>query len=357
MPYTLQNSTFLDAFGANLYTDSQYQQVMNGNIAPLLEPLPVRQDAATLSAPTSTAHVTVGLVLDHATDPTSLLSGNWAQRQAGLAAFSTPEALWATYGANATLYSTTSSQVAGVVGGAALTQAADQGYTSSAADRTIWVTLDAGQFQALFGQDLQVINTLVSARPQSVIPTSYAAWTGNLQLNDAIAPGVIKGVWVDSHGRDQQPGGAGLDAGVAGARAARHRQRHRAGRGRHRRVAPVATPAALAAKYHFPLPAGVATGADRPGRDRRLGTPAALFAAYNLVSPAARPAGGDAIAVPDPLRHQQSRNPCSSELTLDISVVAARCPTAASCSIRFSTTHRSTPTSRPSSTAPTSRRC
>jgi hypothetical protein len=32
MPYTLQNSTFLDAFGANLYTDAQYQQLVNGNI-------------------------------------------------------------------------------------------------------------------------------------------------------------------------------------------------------------------------------------------------------------------------------------------------------------------------------------
>ena len=39
--------------------------------------------------------ITVGLVLDRANDPTSLLSGNWAQRQTGLAAFSTPDALWA----------------------------------------------------------------------------------------------------------------------------------------------------------------------------------------------------------------------------------------------------------------------
>src|SRR4051812_890227 len=99
MSYTLQNSTFLDAFGANLYTDSQYQQVLNGSTAPLLELFQYGKTAATLSAPTSTTHVTVGLVLDHATEPTGLLSGNWAQRQTGLAAFSTPEALWATYGA------------------------------------------------------------------------------------------------------------------------------------------------------------------------------------------------------------------------------------------------------------------
>jgi len=32
MPYTLQNSTFLDAFGADLYTDAQYQQLVNGSI-------------------------------------------------------------------------------------------------------------------------------------------------------------------------------------------------------------------------------------------------------------------------------------------------------------------------------------
>src|SRR4029077_19679335 len=113
---------------ANLYTDAQYQQVLHGSTTPLLELFQYGSTPATLS-PAAGTHVTVGLVLDRATDPTSLLSGNWAQRQTGLAAFSTPEALWATYGANATAYSTTLSQVAGVVGSAALTQAANQGYT------------------------------------------------------------------------------------------------------------------------------------------------------------------------------------------------------------------------------------
>lgn len=39
MPFTLLNSTSLDAFGASLYSGAQYQQVVNGNIAPRLDNL------------------------------------------------------------------------------------------------------------------------------------------------------------------------------------------------------------------------------------------------------------------------------------------------------------------------------
>jgi hypothetical protein len=336
MPYTLQNSTFLDAFAANLYTDTQYQQVVNGNIAPLLDLFQYGTHAATLSP--ATGQVTVGLVLDHATEPTSLLSGNWAQRQTGLAAFSTPEALWAKYGADATLYSATSSQVAGVVGGTALTQAASQGYTSSAADRTIWVTLDAGQFKALFGQDLQLINTLTVSKTQGVIPTSYAAWTGNLQLNDAIAPGVIKGVWVDAMVAINNPavlastpvslpvGPLGIGNGTA------------QGVGDIAGVPPVAaTPAALAAQYHFPLPAGVATGPIALVESDGFGPPGALFAAYNVYR--------QQVGLPAVTQSQfqiignNGNNAIpSNELTLDISVVAGAAPNSSQLLYSFNNT-------------------
>src|SRR6185436_12468874 len=126
-------------------------------------------------------HVTVGLVLDRATDPASLLSGNWAQRQTGLAAFATPEALWATYGANATTYANTVAQVNGVLGGGAPPPA---GYVSSAADRTIWLSVDPGQFASLFGQQLLEVSSGGN---------STLAWTGNLQLNDQITAGVVRG--------------------------------------------------------------------------------------------------------------------------------------------------------------------
>ena len=326
MSYTLQNSTFLDAFGANLYTDAQYQQVVNGNIAPLLDLFQYGKTAATLSSPSSALHVTVGLVLDHATDPASLLSGNWAQRQTGLAAYSTPDALWAQYGAGAALYSTAASQVAGVVGNAALTEAANLGYTSSAADRTIWATLDAGQFKALFGQDLQMINTLKVSTTQGVTPTSYAAWTGNLQLNDAITPGVIKGVWIDSMVAINNPAvlastPVSLPVGPLGIGNATTQ-----GVGDIAGVAAVdATPAALAAQYHFPLPAGAATAPIALVESDGFGSPGALLDAYNLY----RHQLGLAAVTPAQfqiLGHNGNNAIPSNELTLDISVVAGAAP-------------------------------
>ena len=326
MSYTLQNSTFLDAFGANLYTDAQYQQVVNGNIAPLLDLFQYGKTAATLSSPSSALHVTVGLVLDHGADPASLLSGNWAQRQTGLAAYSTPDALWAQYGAGAALYSTTSSQVAGVVGSAALTEAASQGFASSAADRTIWVSLDASQFKALFGQDLQVINTLKVSTTQGVTPTSYAAWTGNLQLNDAIAPGVVKGVWVDSMVAINNPAvlastPVSLPVGPLGIGNATTQ-----GVGDIAGVAAVdATPAALAAQYHFPLPAGTATAPIALVESDGFGSPGALFAAYNLYRQqlGLAPVTQSQFQI---LGHNGNNAIPSNELTLDISVVAGAAP-------------------------------
>lgn len=326
MSYTLQNSTFLDAFGANLYTDAQYQQVVNGNIAPLLDLFQYGKTAATLSSPSSALHVTVGLVLDHGADPASLLSGNWAQRQTGLAAYSTPDALWAQYGAGAALYSTTSSQVAGVVGSAALTEAASQGFASSAADRTIWVSLDASQFKALFGQDLQVINTLKVSTTQGVTPTSYAAWTGNLQLNDAIAPGVVKGVWVDSMVAINNPAvlastPVSLPVGPLGIGNATTQ-----GVGDIAGVAAVdATPAALAAQYHFPLPAGTATAPIALVESDGFGSSGALFAAYNLYRQqlGLAPVTQSQFQI---LGHNGNNAIPSNELTLDISVVAGAAP-------------------------------
>src|SRR5262249_374828 len=145
------NSTFLDAFGGDQFSTQQYLALAAGDSAPLAELFKDGNKPVTIDVADAGTHVTVGLVLDRATDPTSLLSGNWAQRQAGLAAFATPEALWATYGANATTYASTVAQVNAVLGGGGAPPA---GYVSSAADRTIWLSLDPGQFAHLFGQQL-----------------------------------------------------------------------------------------------------------------------------------------------------------------------------------------------------------
>lgn len=182
------NSTFLDAFGANQFTACQYQQLAAGSQAPLAELFKVGRQPVAIDVADRGNHITVGLVLDRAAPQSqldNLLGGNWAQRQAGLAAFATPEALWATYGANATTYANTVAQVNGLLGGGAPPPA---GYVSSAAARTIWLSVDPGQFANLFGQQLLEVSSG---------GISTLAWTGNLQLNSQITAGVVSGIWVE----------------------------------------------------------------------------------------------------------------------------------------------------------------
>lgn len=182
------NSTFLDAFGANQFTACQYQQLAAGSQAPLAELFKVGRQPVAIDVADRGNHITVGLVLDRAAPQSqldNLLGGNCAQRQAGLAAFATPEALWATYGANATTYANTVAQVNGLLGGGAPPPA---GYVSSAAARTIWLSVDPGQFANLFGQQLLEVSSG---------GISTLAWTGNLQLNSQITAGVVSGIWVE----------------------------------------------------------------------------------------------------------------------------------------------------------------
>src|SRR5262245_1690308 len=71
-------STFFDAFGANLYTESQYKDLLNGSWEPLRQVFQYGSQAATVDQADPHATITVGLVLDRANQPTALLSGNWA---------------------------------------------------------------------------------------------------------------------------------------------------------------------------------------------------------------------------------------------------------------------------------------
>src|ERR1044071_4686754 len=106
MSTVIANSTFLDAFGAGLSTQQQYQTLATGSEASaraVLQDL-FQYGQYHASAPSEGGNVVVGLVLDRATDSGGLLSGNWAQRQAALHQFSDSSALWQTYGANSGTY-------------------------------------------------------------------------------------------------------------------------------------------------------------------------------------------------------------------------------------------------------------
>ena len=303
----LPNSTFLDAFGADLYTAQQYQALAAGSWEPLKELFKYGSTPATVDRAAAGVTVTIALVLDRANDPTSLLSGSWAERQAGLAAFPSQDAVWAAYGADPALYTATRNQVVAVVGNTALAAPTSLGYVSSAADRTIWVTLDAAQFESLFGTPLLEI---------SGGGGKAHGWAGNLSLNAAISPGAIAGLWVEKSVAIPNPtvlfaDPVSLSPGPLGI-------------GNASLDAVRATPEAIAGHYNFPLAADVATAPialvepDVPNQ-------AALFAAFNQY----RAQVGLPTLTPQQFQIVSGTNVAgttSGELVLDISVIAGAAP-------------------------------
>ncbi len=132
--------------------------------------------------------ITVALVVERASDPTSLLSEDWGTRQTTLAALEADGTLWTTYGANSanytTVYQTLQDMKLSIVGSA---DGAD-GYVTSSDSRTIWVTLTPADFNTLFGTELMSGTT---ASGETVL-----YWNGDLSLPESIASSVV-GIWPD----------------------------------------------------------------------------------------------------------------------------------------------------------------
>jgi hypothetical protein len=307
----LSNSTFLDAFGANLYSAQQYQDVAVGNTAAaetaLAQLFNYGQHVASVSDATADTFVTVGLVLNRAADPTALLSSSWGERQAALA---DQAAIWSTYGADPALYAATSAAVAAVVGPAP----PSEGYVSSAADRTIWLTLDPTQFQTLFGTSLLTISSYTDALGHYDVP----AWAGNLGINSQIPAGAIAGLWFDYGASITNP--QVLDSNLVPVSAGP------LGVGNNTLAMVTATPAAVAANYAFPLPADVPTDPIAVV-ETNISLQGELFTAYNQY----RAAVG--LSAVTPAQFQVLSGNASgpgadviSELTLDISVIAGAAP-------------------------------
>jgi hypothetical protein len=244
-------------------------------------------------------------VLNRANDPTSLLESSWATRQAALG---DQAAVFATYGADLTTYADTRTEVEAIVGAQALQAPADAGNISSAANRTIWLTLDPAQFKELFNTDLLKVN--VSGE------SHILAWGGNLNLPESIAAS-IGGLWVDrdiapTNPAILNPTGVTLPAGPLSI-------------GNDIPTIVNAAPAAVADNYSFPLPAGVPTGAVALV-EGNVPVQAELFAAFNQY----RAAMGLAPVTPAEFRVMSGTNDpsgqTSQELALDISVVAGAVP-------------------------------
>ena len=151
----IANSTFLNAYGNQLATFAQFSTLaastaLSNAQAVLSSLLGVSPSAITPAASDQT--ITVGLTLNRASDPSALLSADWSTRQAALA---DQNAVWAKYGADPATYAAVTQALSGIVGPAALTAATTAGYISSAADRTVWLTLNPAQFNALFNTALR----------------------------------------------------------------------------------------------------------------------------------------------------------------------------------------------------------
>jgi len=172
----LQNSTYLDFTSWHAYFN---------DTAPTTPPQTVYGwDSSWIFTPTAT--VNVALVLPRASDPASLLSGNWATRQQTLAALEANGSLWQAYGAEQSQYDGLVSQLQGM-GVTILGQGGD-GYISSAESRTVWVSLDATQFNTIFGTPLLGVGSSAAA-----IDAFF--WNGSLSVPDSFG---VTSLWIDS---------------------------------------------------------------------------------------------------------------------------------------------------------------
>ncbi|MFO1086261.1 MAG: hypothetical protein U1E21_17005 [Reyranellaceae bacterium] len=125
----------------------------------------------------------VALILPRANDPTALLNGDWASRQAALAQLDKSGTLWTTYGASQATFDATKAALEQlhipILGDAA----GAGGYVTSAESRTIWVQLTPDKFTELFDR------TLYGAGP------FLQYWHDDLTLPDTID---VAGIWFDA---------------------------------------------------------------------------------------------------------------------------------------------------------------
>ncbi|MBA4790570.1 MAG: hypothetical protein H2042_12800 [Rhizobiales bacterium] len=127
----------------------------------------------------------VAITLGRANDPTDLLNMNWADRQKAIAEYNAAGTLWSTFGADQTEFDTIVSEIRAmgipVIGDAA----GAYGFTTSAESRTIWVSVDSAQFQALFGTPLLTAG--------SVPGEQLIFWDGSLSVPDSWN---VDGLWM-----------------------------------------------------------------------------------------------------------------------------------------------------------------
>lgn len=317
----LASSTFLDFVGYQLATPQDFATLASATGLDQAQQLQIATQVLgnrfgspghPAAVSLSSQNIIVGLTLDRLNDPTSLLSENWATREAKLADQAN---IWNLYGSGAK-FAQTEQQLATLFNVGSLSSLMPAGYVSTAADRTIWLDLNPAQFQKLFTASLLSVE-------------GTRAWAGNLTLNPGISN--VNGVWFEGGARVSNPAvlnstGVSLPEGPLGIgnSATPNVAINAATPG----VSAVvhATPAAIAANYNFPLSASIPTPAIALV-EGNVADQAALFQALNayrtssLINLPAVTAGQfKIVSGTDP------SSPSSGELNLDISVLTGAAP-------------------------------
>ena len=181
MPTTynpIANSTFLEYAGYNIADQSQ-----------TVEQAYQMSDGVPL--PNSAYGINVAIVLDRVTDPTEMLAGNWASRQATLQTLNDTGSLWTTYGADVGQYNAAVATLQTTLGLTVL-DSSNSNYISSAESRTIWVEINTqAEWKALFGSASTLMYSPTGGQQGEVW-----YWNGSLSLPAEFSANV-NGLWLD----------------------------------------------------------------------------------------------------------------------------------------------------------------
>ena len=128
--------------------------------------------------------INVALVLPRANDPTAMLAGDWASRQAALQTLNDTNSLWTTYGADQTQFNTAVTYLTQTLGLSVL-DSTNSNYITSAESRTIWVAINTqSDFQTLFGTQLEYSSS-----------ADLRFWNDSLSLPTELT---VAGLWFDT---------------------------------------------------------------------------------------------------------------------------------------------------------------
>lgn len=304
MTTQVNNSTFLQATSEGLLPESTVETSTLDQIKEAFKADHVDDG--------SNASLIVAVVLNRATDASSILDGSWGDRQTAIQQAD----FWSQYGADTATYDTVKTELVNL--GAEVLDTG--GYISTAESRTIWVSLDNDAFQSIFGQELHVLRDADNKKIATV-------WAGSLTLPDSIATDV-GGFWVDQNAAavPVQVGGSGvvLNEGQQGTANYDYGQD---------KYGVTGTPMAIADYYNYPLNAkDLQTVIETPNIglvEPQLNEETYESLLEQLNDYRTEILGVAALTPAELLRTQDSQGGdyTQSEMTLDVSIVSGAAPT------------------------------